>query len=313
MRIVLLWLLLAMGLQIPLQAQLLPLFLNNRDHVSIINPAMTGIPLIFEQYKRPRDYAKTLVGLSTRLQFSKFGGNSPLTHVAKFSQKVDLGDSDHFLWGSAFFMQDRTGPVSLLTTGINTSLHYYLGGNHYMQVGLSLRMTQSSLNQEKINAKDEIDPIITENFTNEWFLNSGIGVLYSGPAFYVGGSMPNTVLQDRTQLSRVLSNHYYGVAGVYVPISGRSTWLEPNVWIRYVQDFPTYYNASIRFRTAFEAGKSRYGHPVWVGVGYDSIRALHIEFGFWFDKLKLTIISTQYPGKSNAFGSGIEGGINLVL
>ena len=103
MRIFTLLILAIVCVQADLKAQLLPLFLNNRDHVSLINPAMSGMPLFLEKYRKPRDYVKTIVGLSSRFQWTKFGENSPLTNFARFHQKFELGDSDHFYVGECFF------------------------------------------------------------------------------------------------------------------------------------------------------------------------------------------------------------------
>ena len=216
------------------------------------------------------------------------------------------------MWGSAFFMSDRTGPISLQTSGLNASMHYYLGGNNYIQVGLSMRLSQSSLDRDKLRIQDADDPVISDNFSNEWFWNSGIGVFYTANSFYIGASIPNTVIQDRNNLSRGLSDHYYGVIGGYIPLGVGSTYLEPSLWLRTSPDYPVYYNMGLRLRSEL-ATSSEYGHPVWLGMGYDSVNAIHVELGFWYEKIKFNIISTHYLGNGATFGSGLEGGINLVL
>lgn len=302
-----------------IQAQLLPLMLNNRDNAAFVNPAMTGVPAKLEIGKRSRDYINTIVGVSSRLQWTGFGDEGPFTSYAKIAQRLSVDRrGEKFFWGGAFFMDDNTGLTSFTSAGINTSYHQYLGNDSYIHAGISFRFTQNTLGRGDILARDQADVII-DNYQSSWYMNSGIGLFYSSSLFYIGASLPNTVFrQPDTQLA-LISKHYYGVLGGYIHLMDDDVYLEPSIWVRTADQLPFYYDLGLTINFYIEnAGKrasgTYHGKQVWAGIGYDAAKALRAEAGIYYEKMKFSFIYNHYlnnPGY--VFGSGLEGGIYLIL
>lgn len=302
-----------------LPAQLLPLMLNNRDNAAFVNPAMTGVPAKIELGKRPRDYISTMAGVSSRMQWTGFGTDGPFTNYAKISQRLSIDRrGEKFFWGGVFFMDDNTGLTSFTSAGINTSYHQYLGNDSYLHAGISIRFTQSTLGRGDIRARNVSDEVI-DNFQSEWFLNSGIGVFYSSSLFYFGASLPNTVFRDPQSKLGTLSNHYYGTLGGYLHLRDDEIYLEPSIWVRTADRLPFYYDLGLTVNFYIEnssrrASGSYHGKQVWAGVGYDAAKALRVEAGIYYEKVKFSFIYNHYlnnPGY--ALGSGLEGGLYLIL
>jgi len=293
--------------------------LNNRDNAAFVNPAMTGVPTKLEIGKSARDYINTMVGASSRMQWTGFGEDGPFTNYAQISQRLSVDRrGEKFFWGGAFFMDDNTGLTSFTSAGINTSYHQYLGNDSYIHAGISLRYTQNSLNSSEVFARDQGDQLI-DNYQSRWYLNSGIGLFYSSSLFYVGASLPNTVFRKPDTELALLSKHYYGVLGGYIHLADDDIYLEPSIWVRTADKLPLYYDLSLTVNFYIEnsgrrASGSYHGKQVWAGLGYDAAKALRAEAGIYYEKVKISFIYNYYLNNPGfAFGSGLEGGIFLIL
>lgn len=306
-------------LEVP--AQLLPLMLNNRDNAAFVNPAMPGVALKQEIGKRPQRYYKTIIGFSSRKQWTGFEQDGPFTNYFKASRRFNTQKrGKRFLWATAFALTDKTGPTSLTSYGVNLSYHIDFNDYNYLAAGLTARVSNENLNRADLildegGANDDL----IDGFQNRSFLNTGFGMLYSNTNFYIGASLPNTVLfnreQDRTLST--LSNHYYFVGGLYINVD-EATYVEPSVWYRRADNLKDYYDIGIKLNRVFYGSLGRGPKHLlrqgWVGIGYDAARALRGEVGLLYDMIKFTFIYNHYlsnPG--GTFGSGFELGINLIL
>ena len=321
MRKIFLFLCFCLGMSgtLSLFSQQIPLFFTHRNNANIVNPAMTGVPMVYENEKRVLEQINWIGGLSTRIQWTQFGENSPLTSTFRLMGKAGLGNNrrraraDKFMWLGGYVMTDRTGPTSVVLLGGNASYHVEVGRDAYFQVGLSIRMAQHKLDPNKLVNYETGDPVIDRNSQQtSSFVSPGWGVFYSNPYFYAGASMPQTVLQtpDTDQLQ--LSNHFYGVLGAYLPLPANDyTFLEPAVWVKSAQNFPLLVDVHLRLRSALTPGNEEY--PMWVGFGYDTGKAAKVELGLSFEALQFNFVYSHYLSLGSSTGSAVEGGLSFMF
>ena len=304
-----------------LVAQQIPLFFTHRNNANIVNPAMTGVPMVYENNKRVLEQINWIGGLSSRLQWTQFGDDSPFTNTFRLMGKASLGNNrrraraDKFMWLGGYVLTDRTGPTSMVLLGANASYHVEVSRDSYFQVGLSLRMAQSRLDPNKLVNYETGDPVIDRNSqeTNS-FVSPGWGVFYSNPYFYAGLSMPQTVLEssDPTTSSLQLSNHFYGVLGAYLPLPANDyTFIEPAIWVKNASNFPLLVDIHLRLRSALTPGNEE--HPIWVGIGYDTGKAAKAELGLSFEALQFNFVYSHYLALGSSTGSAIEGGLSFMF
>ncbi|MEL6254620.1 MAG: PorP/SprF family type IX secretion system membrane protein [Bacteroidota bacterium] len=320
-------LLLGMSFSLPLpyvSAQLLPLMLNNRDNLEFFNPAMPAYPLMWEK-NYGNDFANTIVGLSSRRQWTNFGSDAPWTNYFRASHKFHpefKRRKDDFLWLSTFFMADKTGPASLNTFGINASYHMNISDDTYLSAGLSLRYSNNNLKRDDIILSDSNDEGLA-NFNPQGFLNSGMGIFLNNRKFYLGVSIPNTVLfNNNIDGLGLLSDHIYGALGAYFSLS-RQLYLEPSIWVRRAENLtainsiPFFYDLGFKVTVTPRGllGKgNRIQRKLWAGVGYDASKAARAEAGLLYDKFSFNFIYNYYLSSTTSnFGSGLELGINLFF
>ncbi len=302
-----------------LQAQLFPLMYNTRDNAFIINPAMTGIPLLLERNTPPKLKTKTIAGISSRLQWTNFGEDSPITHYARIQHRLQgrgRRNTGKSAWLGGYIVTDRTGPLRLNLYGVNASYHLYLSGQNYLHFGLSVRLATQNLDQNRIvvNGDPFQDEVIANNLNNSnTFLSSGFGVFYSGEFFYAGISIPQTTFSSSENADVLrLSNHFFANGGLYIPLTSinRDTYIEPAIWIRTASEISALFDVSVKYRSILKKSTEI---PYWVGIGFDTNNSVRAELGGKIQKLKVNIIYNYYFGGLSDFGSGLEGGVSILL
>jgi len=250
-------------------AQQLPLYTQYRDNWTQINPASLYNGYINYEH----DVA---IGISHRQQWTDpdlIG--SPISTMAQFQYVVE----DYNFFTGGYIVNDQTGNIG--TTGIYGNFAYQipLGKGRIDQtlsVGISGGLVQYSvdLSMLEMTATNAYLGLSEKIFYPDF----GAGLFYHyDDKFYAGVSIPqlfglnlevrNTVKPENPfTLMRV--RHYYAVIGGYFDfdfLEGETAFIEPSLWIRYVENVPLSFDVNIRYKPS---------DYFWLGVGYGSATVL---------------------------------------
>ena len=254
-----------------LQAQQLPLFTQYREYNAIINPGSVPVDYLTYEYNFS-------AGLSYRNQFAGIP-NGIKNQVGRF----EWLSSEKKIMLSGYGIRDQTGPTS--TTGGFLRLGYLLSYNPEesgLAFGLSAGAAQFAIETDKIDWKDKDDPIINGRVT-KIYPDVGFGAFYyrplpwgyDGDKLYMGVSVPQVFgldvnLVDNSsdfKLTRV--QHIYANLG-FIQSLGESSFMEPTLWVKYVQGAPLNADLNLRFQLS---------QLMLVGIGYSTANSLHMEAG----------------------------------
>jgi len=300
-----------------LHAQELPFFVNIRDQISIVNPAMTTVPIPVEEYQRPMpvNQLKHIFGFSGRLQWTSFGENAPQTLSASYQTKLELGRA--FLWLGPYFMKDQIGPAEFTNVGAKASVHLYLQEETYISAGLVLRYFQHTLDQDLIITRQTGDPTITNNLEYNTYFSPGIGVFYNSPTLYGGISMPYVSFLD-PEGQRGFSNHYHLIAGAFLDVNSRTFTFEPMLTYQKAQNFQARFDGNLKIWYYLQDDT-----PIWIGVGGSNVQEWRAEIGFITDsnpkannKAPFFMLSFAYGnqvGLNVPLGNIFEAGLNIMF
>jgi len=300
-----------------LQGQQIPLFDNFRDNPSIVNPAMTIVPIPIEEYQRPipKNQVKYILNTTGRLQWTDFGENSPRTFTASFQTKIDIGRA--FFWFGPYFIKDQIGPSEFTSAGASASVSLYLKENTYISAGLVMRYFQFTLDQEGIITRQPGDPTIANNLEYNTFLSPGLGLFYTNSKIYAGLSIPYVSYLDPSG-NKAFSNHYHALVGGFIPIGDESILFEPSAS----------YQQAVGFDTRFDGNAKLWYYlqddtPIWVGIGFNNASHYRVEVGFMTDSnpqsedrppfFKVSFAYGNQIGLITPLGNVFEAGINIMF
>lgn len=253
-----------------LRAQQLPIFNQYTELQNYLNPA--GVPVDYVQYNQP-----LMAGISFRRQWVGIQ-DAPTTGLAHFNYVRE--DANLSVFGG-LLVNDQVGPTG--TTGIYGRYSYQIrpsmGENMLIGVGLTGGIIQHRLRAAELQF--EIDDFVTGARQGRFLPDFGVGVNFMyfperGRKYYAGISMPQTAglrakfkSIDGDELSFEKAAHVYLNGGVIFP-SGQQGFIEPSFWIKYAPNVPLHVNMNVR---------QKFSNNFWIGGGYSTSNAIHIETG----------------------------------
>ena len=295
-----------------LQGQQLSLFTQYRENAGIINPAALEADFF--------GFGQNLTfGASYRAQWVGLS-NAPTTQTLRGSYFARDMSGVSLLFGG-HLINDQTGPTGF------TGLYGRIGGvitddAEYggLSIGLSVGVVQYRVKASEITLRDPNDILGNDNKT-QIFPDVGVGIYYYNSLgrfgtdyFYAGVSIPQVIGLDLTfqdadgEFSTKRVQHFYGMLGMY-KFFGDDSFIEPSVWVKYVQNAPISIDANIRYQTA---------SSIWIGAGGSSSKAVHLEAGFLLngnDAYNNLRIGYGFDYSFNTFGptAGTTHEVNLTL
>ena len=197
-----------------------------------------------------------------------FSGHSPLKN-----QRLAMGLN---VW------QDSYGPaVSRVAKGIIATRHRLSQG--HLSVALSIGFRNQNVNYEDLVILDENDQILNRPGLNSTHLESGFGILYEHPRFFMGISVPNIGRQPGSNL--LLSNSEH-TANTWKDLPMYSTFgyrakLNDDLSIRaiYMGTF-----TADRYVKMDLTALARYKELIEIGMGVRTDKGLISTFRFWINQ-----------------------------
>lgn len=257
----------------PLHAQQMPLFTQYREMHGILNPA--AIPYGFLTAQN-----KTSIGISNRRQWLDMP-SPPTTQILR-GEYFAADRTGVTLLTGGYLINDQTGPTGFTglygrVAGVVTS-DAEIGG---VSVGLALGAVQYRLKTSQLKLRDADDIRATEDRT-KMYPDLSIGAFwyqrfgdFSDDYVYAGVSVPQIMGLDLSivDLDKALqyrrAPHYYASAGWY-HFFGEGSFIEPSVWVKYVQNVPINVDFNVRYQAA---------NSFWVGAGSSVSGNIHAEVG----------------------------------
>jgi type IX secretion system PorP/SprF family membrane protein len=259
-------------------AQQLPLFSQYREHATVINPAAVASNYLL--------YNQTgAVSLSVRNQWVSKEG-APTTQVLQgYTMLTDYATSPII---GGYLINDQVGRVG--TTGLYGRFGAVLSedpSTNGIAAGITLGMVQYRVDLDGIIARDLDDELIeNQDLQRKIYPDAGLGIYawqsINDNDYITGGiSVPQVLSLDVTfrnpsdkkfSLDRV--RHYYAMAGWIHDLPRDGSKLELNSWLKYVPHAPFHFDANIRY----QIGQDMW--DFWIGAGYGTSQAIHLETGF---------------------------------
>jgi len=246
-------------------AQQLPLFTQYRDNWTQLNPATL--------YNGYINYEHTIsFGVSHRQQWVDADlQGAPVTSLAQFQ----IVSEDYNFHVGGYLMNDQTGDIG--TTGVYGNFAYQLPlgrgrVDQTLSIGLNGGLVQYRVDiPEGLRTNNGVGNAFSETILYPDF---GAGIFYHyDERFYAGVSIPQLFGLDLNfrdeddpnnsfDLTKV--RHYYALIGAYIDFDffeGESSFLEPSLWIRYVENVPISFDFNLRYKPS---------DYFWIGAGIGS-------------------------------------------
>jgi len=218
----------------------------------VINPAYAGTR---------ESVSATIVG---RKQWTGLdGGPETATftlHGPMRNRKVGLG---------LYVYTDELGPLH--SYGIITNYSYILnvGQKGKLSFGLQVGIKHSDVDWNKVDMPDDNDLIQNAQVTKKVVPDANFGIYYYTDNFYVGLSSKHLFEQDYIVIEKpdedvyaTLLRHFYGMAGVAIPISDRFL-IKPSTLVKYVQNAPLQVDLNLNVLI---------NKVLWIGASYRTER-----------------------------------------
>jgi type IX secretion system PorP/SprF family membrane protein len=258
-----------------LSAQQLSLFTQYRENTTLINPA--AVESDFLAYGQNISF-----GASYRAQWVGLD-NAPTTQTVRGTY-LATGMSGVALQAGGHIINDQTGPTGFTgfygrIAGIVTDDPEYGG----FSVGLSAGFVQYRIRASDLDLRDEGDVIgsVDQSQMNPdvgvgVFFYKAIGGRFVDNYIYGGISVPQvlgldlTFKDDQNDFTTQRVRHYYGLLGFY-KFFDNGSFLEPSVWVKYVENAPTNVDVNLRYQLPV---------ALWIGAGGSTAGTVHLETGF---------------------------------
>ncbi len=258
-----------------LTAQQLSLFTQYRENTTLINPA--AVESDFLAYGQNISF-----GASYRAQWVGLD-NAPTTQTVRGTY-LAAGMSGVALQAGGHIINDQTGPTGFTgfygrIAGVLTDDPEYGG----FSVGLSAGFVQYRIRASDLDLRDEGDVIgsVDQSQMNPdvgvgVFFYKAIGGRFVDNYIYGGVSVPQvlgldlTFKDDQNDFTTQRVRHFYGLLGFY-KFFDNGSFLEPSVWVKYVQNAPTNVDVNLRYQLPV---------ALWIGAGGSTAGTVHLETGF---------------------------------
>ncbi|RMG85464.1 MAG: type IX secretion system membrane protein PorP/SprF [Bacteroidetes bacterium] len=272
-----------------IQAQELPLFTQYREFQSFINPAALPVDYLSQTYQ-PTQTA----GISYRNQWINYDGG-PTTMTARYEFIAED-------WNSVFggnLVHDKTGRFSRSGAFLRYAYDIEFTRTSKLTIGAKFGAYQN-----KYDSKDGVlqDPgdLTGETNVNQIIPDFGVGAFYmqefyNDDIFYAGVSVPQfgnslgSSSGNRKPEFLYEATHLFINAGFYKKLNlesnfgSRSMFVEPSLWIKYVEAAPLQTDLNMRVH---------FPDALWVGIGYglsfeEKLQGnfLHFEGGVVIDEV----------------------------
>ena len=260
-----------------LRAQQLPVFSQYTELQTYLNPA--ALPIDYWQYNR-----KLMAAISYRQQWLGFE-DAPSTGLAHVNMVLEHANPSVF---GLLLLNDQVGPTG--TTGFYGRYSYQLHpavrkGDLYIGIGLSAGLVQHRLRAKDLqfDAGDFLQGTLAGKFLPDF--GFGANFVYRperGTKYYGGISMPQTAGltakftdKNSNQVSIQQAAHIY-LNGGAIFAAGQQGFFEPSFWLKYAPNVPLHLNLNVR---------QKFANNFWIGAGYSTSNAIHLETGLIFKKL----------------------------
>lgn len=215
----------------------------------IINPAYSGSRDVLD------------LTLLNRYQWVGFGNGAPRTltfsaHTPLRNEKVALG---------LYAYADQNGPFT--DVGFMGNYAYRIRVyNGTLSFGLQAGFNQVNVNWDEVDFRDEDDPLAIKKPDNKIQPDANFGVYYFTRKYYVGFSSKQlfesqygkVVNADGTSTYGKLARHFYGMAGVAVPLSSKVVF-RPGFMYKYTDNAPSNVDINASFLL---------NDIIWLGASY---------------------------------------------
>ena len=199
-----------------------------------------------------------------------------------------------------YFYGDLLGPTT--TYGLMGSYAYRIRlGKGKLAFGLQVGFKYSMFDVSKMKVQDPDFVYEGENI-KKWLPDANFGIYYYTNRFFVGLSTKQLFqnesglvnVNDRNVYTKLL-RHFYGMAGVAIPISDKVTF-RPSVMVKYVQHAPVQADINVSFL---------FNDIFWVGASYRTESALVFLTEFRITKnLRLGYSYDYYMNKLRTVNTG---------
>lgn len=166
-----------------------------------------------------------------------------------------------------------------------------------LSFGLRAGVKYTDIIWSKVNPADLGDPSLLPRLKNNVVPNADFGIYYYADRYYFGLSS-GQLLQNNMNIVTVngedeftrLMRHFYGMAGVAIPVS-ENVLLKPSILLKYVKNAPAQMdlNMSVLFAKTFWLGASyRTREAVALMTEFQLSKNLRLGYSYdiWFNQLK---------------------------
>lgn len=270
-----------------LQAQQLPVYSVYREQWGVLNPAATSNNYSISEFTRTAatSYRRQFFGLTD-------SPDAPNTQILNLEW---LWEDMNSLFGG-HVIRDQTGLLSQVGLYGRYAYQLKLGfySPHIISMGLAMGIVRFESGVDGQVAFENVEQDIAP--FNDYYVDFNLGIHYQyKDKFYVGVSIPQ-LLGPESQLDgdgRDFSikqvQHYYGVAGYYMPFDffgwgDESSYLESSVWLKYVPSTNVHYDMNMRYVN---------NQLFWFGLGGSSTGMGHVEAGLLAGE-SLGLLNSQF-------------------
>lgn len=247
------------GMVVGLKAQQLPQYTQYFLNDYVTNPAIAG----------SKDYWTGQ--LNSRLQWVGIT-DAPRTHIlsvngALENRKMGLG---------GYIFSDVVGHT--YRTGFSSSYAYHFNINSDIRLGLGVNagLLQFAIDGSQITFEDPGDQALSNGMMSVMTFDAGAGLYLYSDDFWFSFSAPQLIgnklqfFEDYDATLARLARHYF-MGGGYKFELVDDVYIEPSLYLRYVDPVPIQYDVTLRFL---------YQDQFWIGGAYRVDAAVSMMAGF---------------------------------
>ena len=170
----------------------------------------------------------------------------------------------HHGWG-AQVINDNSGPLNRFSIYGTYAYHLGIGPRTSLAAGVSVGVTNNSLNTYKLRFDNPIDPAVaSSDYINNWRPDINLGLWLYSADFFAGASVLQVIPQglvfadDTLKVKSKSYPHMFGTVG-YKLYAGPDISIIPSVVVRYVDPLPLGVDINV---------KAMWRDRLWFGGGY---------------------------------------------
>ena len=247
-----------------LSGQQVPLYLQYRNQLSVLNPAGLFIEDMRENFN-------TNAGVSYQSQFSGVE-EQPYNALLHYKR---IWDNQPIMTGG-YMVQDKAGAISY--TSAYGNFAYFLGNRSYtLGIGISAGFVQKRIKLSEIrsyegSSRDAVNQIspdfsagISYVYDEKYYANFHIPQLFAPQAM-------SDFVSDKPIISLLNDRHYLLTIGAYLEAGrGETAFFEPSLLIAYVKKgIPPKIDFSFKYKIV---------DAFWFGAGVSSVKTLNAGAG----------------------------------